>query len=164
MPSERMRYLRPRFRPRTDIPLTGCLKEMDSCFMIPKNEDDLITIVENLDPWETMALKNLKQGKVPEALEISLGILEEIGYRFEADEYFCCFDDVCDTDECCKRSAYIITQVMQSPKTDVSIKETVMRQLRQIARHSSFDDYGYFDMEQFIKDGGVMNFQEWWRY
>jgi len=53
---------------------------------------------------------------------------------------------------------------MQSPKTDVSIKETVMRQLRQIARHSSFDDYGYFYMEQFIKDGGVMNFQEWWRY
>jgi hypothetical protein len=70
--------------------------------MIPKNEDDLITIVENLDPWETMALKNLKQGKVPEALEISLGILEEIGYRFEADEYFCCFDDVCDTDNVVK--------------------------------------------------------------
>jgi hypothetical protein len=33
-----------------------------------------------------------------------------------------------------------------------------MRQLKQIARHSSFDDYGYFDMEQFIKDDGVMNF------
>jgi len=60
MPSERMKYTRLRFRPRTDIPLTGCLKEMDNCFMVPKNEADLMTIAQNLNPWETLALKNLK--------------------------------------------------------------------------------------------------------
>jgi len=50
------------------------------------------------------------------------------------------------------------------PRIDIPLTDCVMRQLKQIARHTSFDDYGYFDMEQFIKDGGVMNFQEWWRY
>jgi hypothetical protein len=44
-------------RPRTDIPLTGCLKEMDSCFMVLKNEEDLMTIVENIDPITDVSIK-----------------------------------------------------------------------------------------------------------
>jgi hypothetical protein len=37
------------------------------------------------------------------------------------------------------------------PRIDIPLTDCVMRQLKQIARHTSFDDYGYFDMEQLME-------------
>lgn len=55
--------------------------------------------------------------------------MEKIGFRYESDEYYRCFDDRYGPNENYKKAAYIIIQVTQAPDTDETTKESVMKQL-----------------------------------
>lgn len=165
MPSEKMRYSHRRIVSfmRTDIVMTPLQADIDKCFIHPSSEEDLRVISRNLGSWLQRAYTDLCQGNLSEAIEISLFILDEIGYRFEKDEYYCCFDDCCDTDDCCLQAAYILTEIMKAETTSEVTKSEIMEGLKALLRHTSFDDYCYFDIERFIQDGGIYIFKDWWR-
>ena len=129
--------------------------ELSKCFFHPEDEDDLTEISNNLHPWLIQAYKELNGGSINKAIEIATGILDEIGSRYETDEYYCCFDDYCPTDEDCLNAAYIITQIMQTANTKQSSQQKVMTALKAISKHRSFNDYGYFDIDTFVKNYGM---------
>ena len=90
-----------------------------------------------------------------------LVVLDEIGRRFEEEAYYACFDDVCPIEDTCLNVAYVLTEIMRSPDTKPSMKERVLRGLKEIAQHESFSDYCYFDIDGFITNKGVYPFKAW---
>ena len=130
---------------------------------VPEDEVDLDKIDGYLTRWIELAHQEYELGFVSKAMEICLVVLDEVGRRFEEEEYYACFDDVCPLEDTCLNVAYVLTEIMGSLDTPRSIKEHVLRELKEIAKHPSFADYCYFDMDQFIASKGVYQFPEFWK-
>ena len=128
---------------------------MDLKLFIPTNEHELEKICDFYYQWTAYANSEDNRGKVSTAIEICITVLDEIGRRFEADEYYKYNDDKCLIDNVCLEGAGVLTEIMSSSETKKSLKNQVLRKLNDVTRHSSFFDYGYFEIDEFIENGGI---------
>lgn len=155
----------PFFEPmvKNRITIRDIREMMDSKLFVPENEYDLDKIDAYYRQWVDLAAHEKKRGFISKAIDICIIVLDEIGRRFEEDEYYASFDDYCPLEETCLNIAYILTEIMRSPDTKSSMKSYLMRKLKEVAKHSSFTDYGYFYIDDFIEDGGIYHFDDWWK-
>lgn len=126
-----------------------------SHFTFDKKWMQLHSLYTGLD--ENKLLINTNFGLISKAIDICLLVLDEIGRRFEEDEYYTYYDDSCSIDNVCLEIAGVLTEIMGSPDMKESMKQRTIRKLKEIARYSSFTDYGYFEMDEFIENGGIFD-------
>lgn len=127
---------------------------MNDKLFVPQNEDDLDKIATYYEQWIDLASYEKGRGFISKAIDICIIVLDEIGRRFEKDEYYASFDDLCPLEDTCLNVAQVLTQIMQSPDTKESMMNRALRKLHEVAKHTSFMDYGYFMIDDFIESCG----------
>lgn len=132
------------------ITLKDIREMMASKLFIPQNEYELDKIADYYQQWIDFANYEKTRGFVSKAIEICTTVLDEIGRRFESDEYYACYDDLCPLENTCLEVAAVLAEIMRSSDTEEGMKSRILRNLTQVAKHSSFVDYRYFDIEEFI--------------
>ena len=146
-----------------EVDIKDVRTELSKCFIHPYEKDDMLGIHINLYSWLKQSYKDLTEGNTDKAIEIAVGILDEIGTRYETETYYKYIEDYSSLHDDCLNAAYIITQIMEAPTTDQSTKDTILSKLEALTAHSSYKTYDYFDIDKFIANKGIYHFKFWWK-
>ena len=134
---------------------------MDSKLFVPANEYDLEKISEYYQQWIGFAEYEKNRGLISKAIDICILVLNEIDRRFTEDEYYASYDDYCPIDNTCLDAADVLPAIMSSPYTKPTIKAYALRKLKEVAHHTSFTGFGYFDIDEFIRNERIYS-EEWY--
>ena len=149
--------------PKECVTLGDVRNLINASLFVPEKEEDLDRIDDYLLRWIDLAYQEFQIGFASKAIDICLIVLDEIGRRFEEEEYYACYDDLCPIEYTCLNAAFVLTEVMRSTETKQLLKERVLKELKEIAKHNSFADYGYFDMAGFVESKGIYQFPKFWK-